>query len=140
MNRVQVLNIALHTAVHGGGTFHRDNDGFPVQFTTGFAVGLRTSLDDDGYSAMPNREDSAEDLAGVIEHGIAHVEAHFPKADFIGTWVDHGVVYVDAVVVVQSELEAARLAYANGQQAYYSFAANEAIRTPLLVDMAKLGC
>ena len=102
------------TLTDGGGTFD--------------ALTLQPFRPTDGYAvAIDGITRKAADLAPYRIPILArHVAGEF-GATFVGTWIDEGTVYIDAVAYVRDRAEALAMGRAANQIAVWDFAAGEAV-------------
>jgi hypothetical protein len=92
-----------------GGATYRAADLTRVSPTRGYAVGIGSDS-----IAWPASE-------SVLSTMLAWaVDAY--RTDYVGTWVEDGRVYIDAVVIVASLESAMTIARRHGQLAIYDFA------------------
>lgn len=110
-----VNQVIAYTAEHGGGTFEQGTF-LPFEPKSGYAV------------AIGGARVSAEADLQVVRM-LLHVVPQEYEASFVGTWLEGGTLFIDAVRYFAADRrEAALLAgYQAGQQAIYDFAAGESI-------------
>lgn len=103
------VNVLSYTRQHGGGTF------------------IAATYSDDGTAELANLTDGY--AVGVSPKGltIPQAIAASPAARYIGTWIDDGTLYVDAVIHTHNRRSAIALGRAFDQLAIYDFAAGESI-------------
>ena len=111
----EALNAALADLAESGGGTYKGRTLEKVQPTSGFAVGI-------GGFAMPAGNVTA-DVLGWAVHAVA---GEF-FADHVGTWLDDGTVYFDAVRIVPDLAAAIKLGYEHGEKAIYDFENAESI-------------
>lgn len=117
-----MMKVGKHTLDNGGGTF--DRAGEPMQFDSGYAVGLV-----EGTARKCNTGGLDRSVAEwLIERNFDRVRHNWPDAAYIGTWVDDkGDVHIDPIDTRLHLFDALQLARKNKQVAIYDFANNEEI-------------
>lgn len=100
-------NELLQIIRNGGATL--DNTGAPVSFSDGFQVSKK-----DCYTL---------EVANVrkILRAINKLLDSISAGDFVGVWVDSGLVYVDISERIQDEREALRVGRERGQISIYNW-------------------
>lgn len=114
MNAAQEALIA--TVENGGGTFFGDTL-MPVDIRRGYAVGVG------GVTLDP-----AKVTDEVLREWATRVGQEWGTS-FVGTWLDNGIFYLDAVQVFAEGRRAAALeaARSSGQKAIYDFATHSVV-------------
>lgn len=108
-------NVVLADLVANGGGTYEGKTLLPFTPTTGFAVGI-------GGIHLPADTVTAEAVVWAMKAVASEYETAF-----VGTWLDDGIVYFDAVHYVVALDRAMRLGQQAGQKAIYSFATKEAL-------------
>lgn len=121
MDRIE--QAAIHAVMadlanDGGGTYQA-NTFLPFRPASGFAVGAVAGI------ALPFEVVTPS----MVSWALRQVARENASASYVGTWLDEGVVYFDAVHYFSAERErAAREAGRhNGQQAIFDFGAKESV-------------
>lgn len=113
MTRPDTLDDILTTTLRdGGGTWSRDL--LPIGRWNVWAVG--GSLP--GYP-VPQERATEQSPAGLVG-AVARLQ--LDGAVFIGTWLDNGIIYVDAVSLIEDTDEAIKVASERGEPAIYNLA------------------
>ncbi len=113
---IQTFEAAIAKTVdQGGGTFA--TDGTPFEPESGYAVGVGGII-----------LDPATTGAFRLRHAFRQVHKDF-GGNYVGTWLDEGQLYVDAVAYLWSDERDAAISLARScnQLAIYDFAAGESI-------------
>lgn len=116
--------IARDTLTNGGGTFRRET-GAPVALTTGYTVGVGNVLQV-GIGWEPTTQAVAERLAYFWPMTAP------ANAQYVGTWTDNGILYIDHVTVISDLSIALSLARRNGERAVWDNANGASIDVPRL--------
>jgi K+-transporting ATPase A subunit len=114
------LAVIADLASNGGGTYGNSTL-LPFKPPAGYAVGI-------GGLVMP-----AECATpSMVLWAFRQVSREHPTASFIGTWLDNGVVYIDAVEYFATTRRPSAMLRGMecGQKAIFDFAAGEAITLP----------
>lgn len=106
---------------NGGATISLAN-GQPYESATGYAVGLVNET----LIRIPVAEATDRLLDGIVGN-IGDIASDF-GANFVGFWVDNGVIHADPVRVVQTKSEAVALGKAKQQLAIWDFRRKSEIR------------
>lgn len=117
MDRIlkRAANEALaFTAEHGGGTFEYKTL-LLQEWQTGYVV------------AIGGITFKAECLTADVLAWAAKAVGGEYMTTYIGTWLDNGIVYIDAVRFLASKVDAVLLGIEHGQKAIYDCANNEVI-------------
>lgn len=119
-------NIAATTVDNGGGTYQHKT-GAPVTLRDGYVVGVANIAEVCiADLAGPNRRDSVADIRTYL-WGV-WPETLPKSAQYVGTWISDGVLYVDAVTVYRDREQALAAARRNGERAIYDVANGRDIR------------
>lgn len=111
-----------YTIEHGGATIRlKDYPEMLVMPTKGYAVGEGAI----GY-VVPFDGADPETFDVTIERALAWFAEH-GGIEFLGTWIDDGVLYVDPVHVFTRKDFALGVAWAWGERAVYDFEAGKSI-------------
>ena len=102
---------------HGGGTYE-PRTLLPFEPTDGYAVGV-------GGVTIPEAGCTSDVLAWA-----ARAVAGEYITSYVGTWLNDGVVYIDAVRYVKDLNRAFVIGQGASQRAVYGFAEKEAIEVP----------
>jgi hypothetical protein len=108
------MNAAQYTIENGGGTF-RASDLTPVNPTSGYAVAVVRG----SAVTLPVRD--SLDLLTRITWAIEDQVQGVYGAEYIGTWIDNGIVHIDPVVILPDYGSAVIVGRAFGQDSIYSF-------------------
>lgn len=112
---INATNAALgDLARDGGGTYNRD-DLSPFRPIAGYAV------------AVGGVELAYGGVTGDVLGWAADAVASEFSTHLVGTWLDDGIVYIDAVRHIRNRETAIKLGQDAGQQAIYDFATGESI-------------
>jgi hypothetical protein len=103
--------IARLTRENGGGTFRRET-GAPVTLTTGYTVGVG-NIAQVGIGLAPDLTNVATIL------GYYWPKTAPANAQYIGTWVDSNLLYIDHVTVISDLDIALALARRNNERSIY---------------------
>lgn len=98
----------------GGGTYEAKTL-IPFRPESGYAVGV-------GGIHLPAHDTTVE----AIEWALRAVAGEY-STSFVGTWLDKGIVYFDAVMYFRDFDSATLQGRLSGQQAIYDFANGEAV-------------
>jgi len=110
----QAQQMLADIANNGGGTYtQRDLE--PYRPIAGYIVAI-------GGAILPAKDVTAESIVLV-----AKAVAGEHMTDLVGTWLDDGKVYIDAVRHIRDRVGAERIGREFGQIAIYDLAADEAI-------------
>jgi hypothetical protein len=101
------------TMISGGGTFTLD--GNLVHRTSGYAVG--GIMDTVKFHEEDNTDIAFDRIASLIQRAPS-INRNRP---FIGSWLHEGIVYLDLVHIVDSQITAIVMAHEHGQRAIYDF-------------------
>lgn len=110
------LAVLVDTAERGGGTYERGTL-LPFRPNSGYAVGI-------GGIKLPASDATAESIVWALKAVGGEYET-----SYVGTWLDSGTVYFDAVKYFGEGEEVRAIACARfyGQAAIYDFALGEAV-------------
>ncbi len=98
-------------AVNGGGTFRRS--GVEVHPTLGYAVGGATNGLIFTVGAV-----SHEKQVSIIARWLDALET---SIQYVGSWINDGKLYIDAVTIVESYIDAFLLGVERGELAIYDY-------------------
>lgn len=110
---------AERTIENGGGTFRADSLE-PVNPTTGYAVAI-------GGETIELAHERGGDTRQAVHNLIWRVRDLNQNAPYIGTWIDGGIAYIDAVLILPDLASAYIVARAFDQKAIWDFANSASI-------------
>ncbi len=117
---IEAASRAAHlTLANNGGTFRR-TDLQPMP-------GTGDALWDDGVYAVGIGGVRVASNFAAIAQTLLTIRAKHPNAPYIGTWIDNGIAYVDAVVLLPDRESALIVARAFAQRAIYNGATGETV-------------
>lgn len=108
------MNLLDSAVENGGGTFNSDGETFSG---VGYVVGGKA----------PTLTLSAT-VIGPASVQMVDAWLFNNKSRFYGSWLDNGTIYIDAVDIIDSLVQAEELGRSRGELAIYDMAAGEDIR------------
>lgn len=113
-------NIIEYTVKHGGGTFNASLSGSADLPGTGYMVGVKKI----GQAAFS--KDRLNDVTRLLDSAREAI-ADLPEGNYIGTWLDKGIFYVDISELFTNEAEATQYCIDKGELAYYDISLGESV-------------
>jgi hypothetical protein len=110
----QAQQVLADLAENGGGTYNQ-RDLTPFSPIAGYAVAI-------GGAVMPAKDVTADSIIWTCRAVAGEY-----MTDLVGTWLNEGSVYIDAVRHIRNRETAIRLGQEAGQLAIYDFGAKESI-------------
>jgi len=114
--------IIADTMKQGGGTYRADLRGKAELPDTGYMVGNGKIAQLQLPVTSPNQITYALDRASEA--------CVFPN-EYVGTWVDNHVMYIDVSLYVAEKFDAIELCRNHGETAYYDIAKGESVTLPV---------
>lgn len=122
-NNSDILELVKrHIVEHGGATVD-SGSGYPMNITQGYGVAVEVS----GLTAVkPIEEYTVEDYNHDIEI-IEELDTYAGQSIKLGYWLNNGLLYVDASIVVNDVMDAVNIANLTNQLAIFDFGTEEDI-------------
>lgn len=122
--------VTEYTRRDGGGMFavrraHQPATIEWIKLTSGYAVAVIPN-DSTRQAVIPAPGDR-ESLYPDLDRLARRVAVDFPTAEYVGTWIEGCLAYVDPIIVIQDRAEAIRAGQAYGQLGIYDLAADRVI-------------